>query len=378
VTRLASAFVLIVLTVPSSSAAAAESWADSRLRVGDGLVVWLDGSVQNAARKARNEPELADGENVAVWYDGSGRERHVRRTDPVSQPAIRLVGPHGFVRFDGQADSLSIDGLNAKFDELTILVVAAPLGSEGGFPAMLAMNAAGDQDYASGLTIDLGPFAAGNFDAINVEGSGFGGARDLKISAEPFLRFVRICATTKVGPKGVALYANGIEEGSRERQQSTIAMHQLVVGARYYGVPPAIQGFFAGEIAEVLIFDRVLTDVERAEVDHYLAAKYADVEPIPPRSLVAGAKPLSYVLDPPPVQMFVPGFAVSELPLELPNINNVLYREDGKLVALGYNGNVYLLSDGDGDGLEDKASLYWENKGQIRSPIGMDLTPPDY
>ena len=104
-------------------------------------------------------------------------------------------------------------------------------------------------------------------------------------------------------------------------------MDQLVVGARYYGVPLAIRGFFAGEIAEVLIFDRVLSEAERAEVDRYLEAKYKDVEPIPPRSLVAGAKPLNYVVDPPPVQMFVPGFTVHELPVELPNINNVLYRE---------------------------------------------------
>ena len=31
-----------------------------------------------------------------------------------------------------------------------------------------------------------------------------------------------------------------------------------------------------------------------------------------------------------------------------------------------------------GDGLEDQAELFWENKGDIRSPIGMDLTPPEY
>jgi putative heme-binding domain-containing protein len=368
---------LLAIAIPSA-ATADEPWADTRLSVPEGLVAWLDGSVQNAARKSRNEPELADGENLAVWYDGSGHQRHVRSGDPVSQPALRLAGPHGFVRFDGLSDSLLAEAMGLKFDELTIFIVAAPHGSDGGFPALLAMSAAGEQDYTSGLTIDLGPFAAGNFDAINVEGNGFGGARDLKNSAEPFSRFARICTTSKVGPQGVVLYVNGREESARERSPSTTAMDQLVVGARYYGVPVGIRGFIAGEIAEVLIFDRVLTDAERGEVDRYLEAKYKDVEPIPPRSLVAGAKPLNYVLDPPPVQMLVPGCAVRELPLELPNINNVLYRDDGKLVALAYNGNVYVLSDSDGDGIEDKAALYWENKGQIRSAIGMDLTPPNY
>src|SRR5262249_54199573 len=84
------------------------------------------------------------------------------------------------------------------------------------------------------------------------------------------------------------------------------------------------------------------------------------------------------VKDPPPVQVFVPGFSVRELSVDLTNVNNVKYRPDGKLVALGYNGNVYLLSDTDGDGLEDKAELFWENHGEIRAPIGMALTPPGY
>src|SRR5262249_30389861 len=84
------------------------------------------------------------------------------------------------------------------------------------------------------------------------------------------------------------------------------------------------------------------------------------------------------VADPPPVQVLLPGFTVRELPVDLPNVNNVRYRADGKLVALAYDGNIHLLSDSDGDGLEDKAELFWDNKGRLRAPIGMALTPPGY
>lgn len=78
-----------------------------------------------------------------------------------------------------------------------------------------------------------------------------------------------------------------------------------------------------------------------------------------------------------PVQMLVPGFTVRALPVELPAINNVRYRADGKLVALGYGGKVWLLADTDGDGLEDKADVFYDPGRQILS-LNIALTPPGY
>jgi putative heme-binding domain-containing protein len=75
------------------------------------------------------------------------------------------------------------------------------------------------------------------------------------------------------------------------------------------------------------------------------------------------------------VQMLVPGFGVRELPVRLPNLVNLQYRHDGVLVALGYNGNIWLVRDTDADGLEDQADLFWEGRGQVTAPIGMDLAP---
>lgn len=84
------------------------------------------------------------------------------------------------------------------------------------------------------------------------------------------------------------------------------------------------------------------------------------------------------VTSPPAVKMLVPGFDVQELPIEITNVNNVRYRRDGKLVTLGYNGDIHLLSDSDGDGIEDSAMPFWKNQGSIRGPIGMVLTPEGY
>src|SRR2546423_874051 len=70
------------------------------------------------------------------------------------------------------------------------------------------------------------------------------------------------------------------------------------------------------------------------------------------------------------VHMLVPGFRVEQLPVDLPNINNLRFAKDGRLFALAYDGHVYLLKDSNGDGLEDKATLFWD-KDTISVPVGM-------
>jgi len=98
-----------------------------------------------------------------------------------------------------------------------------------------------------------------------------------------------------------------------------------------------------------------------------------------PASLLSAQDPAAVPdeFEHPVVQMLVPGFRVRELPVELTNINNLRYRHDGKLIALAYNGDIHILEDTDGDGLEDSAKFFRENDGTILAPLGMVLTPPD-
>jgi putative heme-binding domain-containing protein len=84
----------------------------------------------------------------------------------------------------------------------------------------------------------------------------------------------------------------------------------------------------------------------------------------------------SRVPNPPPVQMIVPGFTVRELPLEVSNINNLVYAPDGRLFALCYDGDVLQLKDSDGDGLEDTITCFFKNENNAVPPsIGMAWGP---
>jgi putative heme-binding domain-containing protein len=87
-------------------------------------------------------------------------------------------------------------------------------------------------------------------------------------------------------------------------------------------------------------------------------------------------KPFAPATNPPPIQMLAPGFTVRELPLQLNNLNNLVYAPDGRLFALGYDGNVFQLKDTNGDGLEDTATHFFKNdRNEILPSIGMTWGP---
>ena len=368
-----------VLSAAAAPAGAeVERWADPALPVRDGLVVWLDAAAQPAARLERGEAPLVASQAVDQWLDASGLHRDVKQANAADRPTYRAAGKLGFVQFSGRGPNLVSDAIGLDLRDLTVFIVAAPYHNEGLFRGMVSLHREGAADFVTGLNVDQGPLPGGQFDVVNVEGAGAVGQKNLRTQSSPFLELRRLCVTSTVGPQGIALYVDGQPEGTRARDESTMRADRLIVGGRYTGGLEGAKFFFGGELAEVIVYDRVLNGDERKAVDDYLTAKYREAGLAPAPVLVPGQRLLESVTNPPPVQMFVPGFVVRELPVTLPNINNVLYRDDGVLVALAYNGNVYLLRDTDGDGLEDDAQLFWENEGQLRAPIGMALTPPGY
>ncbi len=375
-TLVVNALASALLAVPAWGV---EPWADPQLKLTSGLSAWYDASAEPAARKAAGNKAWKDDSRVDLWHDASGAGRHLRQPAEADRPLVRFANRLAFVHFDGENDVLFADGLNLPLSEFTVFVVGTPFSNDGGFRALLSFNRDGQNDYVSGLNIDQGPDSSRKFVTINVEGAGFGGARNLKRGETPFGQVTRICLTSAVGPDGVALYVDGQPAERRAREPVTVHLDRLTVGARCYnhGGPPQATGFLRGEISEILIYDRRLSAEEIATVDAYLQQKYRDARERPlPRDLLA-ALPIPKVENPPPVQMLAPGFTVRQLPIELPNVNNVRDRADGKLVAVTYDGHVHLLSDSDGDGLEDRVEPFWDRPG-ITSPIGIALTPPGY
>lgn len=374
--------LLILCLAYPVTANAAEDVSGAEPPVRDGLEFWFDAAGIATQESAADANHDSGGIEVAVWPDGSGHRRDAKQSEPSARPRLVFVGDRPVVRFDGEDDHLRVVGLGRESEAATVFLVAAPAGNLGEFRGFVAANAPGRRDYETGFTIDLGPGATTAFAQLNVEGRGFGGAQNLLGSLYPFGTLHVIEAAIRSSDRTVRLTVDGQLQRSRPYTPGPIALNELTLGARYYtngAGPQQVRGFVAADIAEVLVYGCELSADEAERVRGYLQEKHAALRAaLPGTQPVAGAKPLESILDPPPVQMFVPGFSVRELPLRLPNINNVRCRPDGRLVALAYNGDVYLLSDADGDGLEETAEVFWKNPGRVRAPIGMALTPPGY
>lgn len=351
--------------------------------VRDGLVLWLDAAAQREARQAAALPQIGNRQSVDLLLDRSPRARHAAQMIAERRPLFTADDEAAYLEFDGKDDFLALAGARQLAPAATIFVLAAPKTNAGRFSALLATAETGRNDYTSGLNLDLGSEKTAELSVVNIESAGASGARDLltddKFGAaeRPFGDFHVFTVRSRIAKNGTELFLDGFKAGTRDRMESNIGLDQIVLGARLLshdqGQPPFAQSFFHGAIAEVLVYDRVLNDAERQTVEQALLAKTVKLH-----ALLRGAKghALETVADAPPVQMLVPGFTVQELPVRVGNLNNVRYRHDGKVVGVGYDGRIHLLSDTDGDGLEDRAELFWDQK-TMRGPIGVALTAKD-
>jgi putative heme-binding domain-containing protein len=360
-----------------------ETWTDPRLPVTNGVVAWYDASRQTAARGARGLAPLRSWADAPeIVFDGSGGGRHVAQSLREARPTFRIDWGTSALAFDGTNDHLVALHPGWTLREASVFVVAAPQ-EVGAFRGLLAASAMGRNDYITGFNLDFGsPASTNQLAVLNAEGPGFGGERNLlQTSPQPLDRWHVF--GLGVGSNSVRAFLDGAPQAARPRtSDQPLAADEVTLGARRYSNTPDrphAQGFFRGRVTEVLIYDRVLQDTERVAVEHYLDEKYGSVlRGLGQASPREGPSALVPVPNPPPVQVHFPGVAAEPLPLDLGNVNNVRYRADGGLVAVGYDGRIWHLRDRDGDGREDAAALFFDGRASVRAPVGAALTPSGY
>jgi putative heme-binding domain-containing protein len=345
----------------------------------EGLVLSFDAAEQARLRAEYGVPPLGRFQPVDIVFD-SVQNRLATQSAPERRPILIADDHTAFLKFDGKDDVLVCNPGLSTAEELTIFILAAPKTNVGNFSGMFGTAEFARNDYTSGLNLDFGPQPTKDLSVLNVESAGATGFRDMLVpgffnaAERAFGDFHVFTVRSKPGKAGTEVFLDGFKGGDRDRSPSRIGLQQIVLGGRIFSNDPSqlpfAQSVFNGAIAKILVYNRALKDDERQGIEQDLLGRTVHLQ-----ALLHGAKghALEPVKDPPVVQMLVPGFTVEELPLKIRNLNNVRYRHDGKVVALGYDGTIYLLSDTNGDGLEDSSQLFFTNQ-TLRGPIGMEIT----
>lgn len=207
------------------------------------------------------------GSDASVWPDLSGNGRNATQATAVNQPAIIAGALNGrqVRRFDGGDDQLTGSRVLTSSNFSAFIVVK---GAAQNAKAILCQRAS---SFLVGRTEILSCSDTGSFDAprvffnngtsYNLNGTG------TMLNNTPRMVFINSTAT---GTTSVRING-GADEILSTGQTWTPENANYVVGNNP-GVPSR---FFAGDIAEILVFPTALSTENRQAVERYLGVKYA-------------------------------------------------------------------------------------------------------
>lgn len=216
---------------------------------------------------------------LRAWLSSSGGDLNAVQASTGQQPLLEAeaVNGHAAVRFDGINDGLLLPRVPAT-DNFTLVAVVRPFvghevdpessGGVGGVSGQRWLFGAahgGDTDGGAGLSVGTNGVSAYE------HGSGYMPA--LAVHSGPVGSPWAVISLTYADQQpSLALQGLVVRQGLPSPRAQVTAPTEIGTGA---------YGQFNGDIAEVLIYDRALTAVERSGVEAALAATYAIPLPQP-------------------------------------------------------------------------------------------------
>ncbi|MCA9212479.1 MAG: lamin tail domain-containing protein [Planctomycetales bacterium] len=251
-----------------------ESWNPGTSSLGyadevQGLSFWLN---------ADHIHGLRSGDPVSIWSDASGKQQHAVQSESQLQPTWidNAIGDRAALRFDGIDDLLSIPGLTIEGDT-TIFIAAqnSPQAEAGESPHyLLTANNNADRRDGNGYGIGYGHGRSAGIEAILGRGDGGVSRQVLSGRANP------------TGNFEIVSYWKANSFGVLRRDRDVVASDVQFDPAGGYttgyslGGDPVAEGHaYQGDIAEILVFDRALSNDEREAVLAYLEESYFDATP---------------------------------------------------------------------------------------------------
>lgn len=219
---------------------------------------------------------LTDNSWVSVWNDSTGTNDATAQGSLKPVYRLNVLNGKPVIRFDG-TQRMSLPATAAGTDNFTVIVVAAPSEdhqvdnkslSDGGKSGQhFVMGAANMGGEAAGMGISIGMNGASVYEhGDTVPGSNNSGyfpacsVYDGKLNAFNII-------TVKYSDRRPQLFVNGaLVDNDTAASERTVYSPVDIGGCTYGG--------FKGDIAEILIFNKTLSETERIGLEAYLHEKY--------------------------------------------------------------------------------------------------------
>ena len=225
------------------------------LPVTSGLAAWFNSDVGVTTSSG----------NVTQWNDQSGNGYNVTQTVGPNAPGIGQDADSGLpvVTFNGNqllTTSAQVSGL----DDVTIITVAGATDPDaGGNQTLVTVGALYDNEGARIFSYTSGDETFGNSNTTATGGS---------VPANSSLNINTVTFSDSGGTAN--FYSQGIADGMGSITATSLASG-LTLGSGSY----TPSGSWNGNIAEVIVYNRVLSTAERQAVEGYLANKYGTYVP---------------------------------------------------------------------------------------------------
>lgn len=209
------------------------------------------------------------GQAVTIWQDASGNNYDASAGTDAPTLVANSINGKPALRFDGNNDYLTLPAGFQNFTAgMSLYIVARPTVLQSGFKFFVLGNGAGQQNIGIGRA-----GTTNGFQVWNDNSSGgvqwFDTAYGLNAGETSLITLLQNGGTAN-GLSGAQLFRNGeLLHSANLNVPPVTARATNYIGKSYWN-----EGMFQGDIAEVLIYNRLLNTQEQAAVRSYISLKY--------------------------------------------------------------------------------------------------------
>lgn len=215
--------------------------------------------------KADNGVELGSGQSVAKWYDNSAGHNMAFQNNASDQPSLvnNAINLLPVVNFSGSSQFLQVGSGFSNLNASTIFVVYRPTAVAGGGARLMEF---GNGPAVDNVNVNLVTSTSAQFQMVlNGNPSTLTAADSVTLNQYQLLGTGRVALDASA-----SIFTNGELKAKGPMTSS----NPFVRNTNFIGKSASSTMFYQGDIAELLVYDAVLSQSNREAVEAYLFNKY--------------------------------------------------------------------------------------------------------